>query len=95
MKSIKKQFVLEGLCCGNCAVKIENDVNKLESVSFAFVDFVSKTLTVDIKDIEKLERLTQQAKGIVKRYDHNIIMIEKNSRKQAANKNNKDLKKAG
>lgn len=93
MKSIKKQFVLEGLCCGNCAVKIENDVNKLEGVSFAFVDFVSKTLTVDIKDIEKLERLTQQAKGIVKRYDHNIIMIEKNSRKQAANKNNKDLKK--
>lgn len=93
MKSIKKQFVLEGLCCGNCAVKIEKDVNKLEGVSFASVDFVSKTLTVDITDTAKLEKLTQQVEGIVKRYDSNIIMIEKNSEKPAVNQKSEDIKK--
>lgn len=93
MKSIKKQFVLEGLCCGNCAVKIENDVNKLDGVSFANVDFVSKTLTLDINDINMLERLTQEAKGIVKRYDSDIVMIEKNSETPAVNQKNEDIKK--
>ncbi|HZK22331.1 MAG TPA: heavy metal translocating P-type ATPase [Oscillospiraceae bacterium] len=93
MKCIKKQFVLEGLCCGNCAVNIEEDVKRLEGISFAAVDFVNKILTIETADVSKLEKLTKQAERIVKQHDSNIIMIEKGSKKTSENQKNENIKK--
>ncbi|HWR23206.1 MAG TPA: heavy metal translocating P-type ATPase [Feifaniaceae bacterium] len=73
----KKEFLLEGLCCGNCAAKIERDIGKLEGVSAASVDFVSKTLTMEIADDTKAGSLVAQAGAIVKRHDSDIVMNEK------------------
>lgn len=75
--AIKKEFLLEGLCCGNCAAKIERDVGKLEGVSAASVDFVSKTLTMEIAEGTKANSLIAQADAIVKRHDPEIVMNEK------------------
>lgn len=44
---MKHEFYLEGLGCANCAAKIETEVNKLDVVHSATVDFVSKKLTVE------------------------------------------------
>lgn len=75
--AIRKEFILEGLCCGNCAAKIERDVNKLEGVSSAAVDFVSKTLIMEIADEKKAESLKAQADSIVKRHDPDVVLNEK------------------
>ncbi len=75
----RKEFILEGLCCGNCAAKIERDVGKLEGVSFASVDFVSKTLTMEIADDEKTNSLVAQADAIVKSHEPDIVMNERES----------------
>lgn len=77
MDYIRKQYILEGLCCGNCAAKIERDVSKLDGVSSAAVDFVSKTLTMEITDGTAANSLIAQADAIVKRHDSDIIMNEK------------------
>lgn len=75
--AIRKEFILEGLCCGNCAAKIERDVKKLEGVSSAAVDFVSKTLVMEIADENKAESLTAQADSIIKRHDPDVVLSEK------------------
>lgn len=75
----RKEFILEGLCCGNCAAKIERDVGKLEGVSFASVDFVSKTLTMEIADDGKTNSLVAQADAIVKSHEPDIVMNERES----------------
>ncbi len=75
--AIKKEFILEGLCCGNCAAKIERDVGKLEGVSFAAVDFLSKTLTMEIADAAKTDYLVAQADAIVKQHEPDIVISEK------------------
>ncbi len=75
--AIKKEFILEGLCCGNCAAKIERDVGKLEGVASAAVDFVSKTLIMEILDREKTNSVIAQADAIVKRHDPEVLMNEK------------------
>ncbi|MFT4146318.1 MAG: heavy metal translocating P-type ATPase, partial [Mobilitalea sp.] len=75
--TIKKEFILEGLCCGNCAAKIERDVQKLNGVSNAAVDFVAKTLTMDIQDANEANSLIAQTDAIIKRHDSDISMIEK------------------
>ncbi len=74
--AIKKDFTLEGLCCGNCAAKIERDVKKLSGVSAASVDFVSKTLSMEISDSAAANSLIAQADAIIKRHDSAIVMIE-------------------
>lgn len=77
MSDLKKQFILEGLCCANCAAKIENDIKKLEGLSDANVDFMSKTLTMEIPDPAKTDSLISQAEAIVKKHESEVVMIEK------------------
>jgi len=100
---MKKEYILEGLCCGNCAAKIERDVKKLDVIS-ANLDFVSKTLRIEISDDKAMDSsndkndkmvdtlndkamsssndkmintLTTQIKKIVKLYESDVVVIEK------------------
>lgn len=43
--NMKREFVLEGLDCVNCAAKIEEKVSKIEGINFANVNFPTKMLT--------------------------------------------------
>ena len=75
--AIRKEFTLEGLCCGNCAAKIERDIGKLNGVSFSAVDFIAKTLTMEIENSSAENNLISQAEAIVKQHDSQVIMSEK------------------
>lgn len=46
MPAIKK-FILEGLCCTNCAAAIEREVAQVEGVKSAVVDFATTSITVE------------------------------------------------
>ncbi|MFD1177350.1 heavy metal translocating P-type ATPase [Paenibacillus puldeungensis] len=46
--TVKRKFVLEGLDCANCAMKIEDGVKKIDGVSSCSVNFVNKTLTMEM-----------------------------------------------
>lgn len=75
--TLKKEFILEGLCCGNCAAKIESDICRLDGVCAVAVDFVSKTLAMEIAEYAPLDNLLAQVGSIVKSHDTNIVMKEK------------------
>lgn len=45
--TVKRQWILEGLHCANCAMKIENRVGKLDGVASCSVNFATKTLTME------------------------------------------------
>lgn len=92
MAAAKKQYILEGLCCGNCAAKIGRDVGELDGVSFAAVDFVTKTLTVELEDESEANSLALQADAVVKRHDSDIVMLEKDA-KPVVKQENAGLKK--
>ena len=77
MAAIKKQYVLDGLCCANCAAKIEKEVAGLADVSGANVDFASRTLTVELAREEAVETVAERASGIAKSHDPDIVMKEK------------------
>ena len=47
---MKRTYKLEELDCANCALKIENAIQKIEGVNFASVNFMAQNLTVDIDD---------------------------------------------
>ncbi|WP_342438099.1 heavy metal translocating P-type ATPase [Paenibacillus sp. FSL L8-0436] len=45
--NVRRQWVLEGLDCANCAMKIENKVKKIEGVSSCSVNFAMKMMTLE------------------------------------------------
>ncbi|MBE6822365.1 MAG: cadmium-translocating P-type ATPase [Ruminococcaceae bacterium] len=77
MASIKKQYELEGLCCGNCAANIEREVGGLDGVLSASVDFPSKLLTVELTGADFAERFADQAGKIARRHDSGIQLKER------------------
>lgn len=47
---MKKIIKLEGLCCANCAAKIEEGVKKLDGVKEAALSFMTQRLTLEVED---------------------------------------------
>lgn len=45
---MKKIIKLEGLCCANCASKIESEVLKLKGVNSAALSFMTQRLTIEV-----------------------------------------------
>jgi len=81
MANVKKEYILEGLDCANCAAKIEKKVNEIDGIDAATMNFVTKTLTFNIGNIDDLDSLTSQVKSIVKAIEPDVIVREKTVQK--------------
>ena len=75
---LKKEILLEGLCCGNCAAKIERESNNIDGVKSAAVDFIATKLIMEIEDSSKENDIIDKVKKIVKKIepDVNVVVIE-------------------
>lgn len=95
--SLRKEILLEGLCCANCAGKIERESNNIDGVKSATVDFISTKLIMEIDDSSKQNAIVDNVKKIVKRIepDVNVVVIDskdkvsKSKDKEVEEENNK------
>ena len=74
-KSSKKVFILEGLDCANCAMKIENKVKEMPTVSAATVDFVSKKLRVEVANKRELEATVANITNVVQKLEPDVKVV--------------------
>jgi len=58
---MKKIVKLEGLCCANCAAKIEEEVKKLNGVDSASLSFMTQRLTMEVSE-EKVDEIIEAAR---------------------------------
>ncbi|KAA5807450.1 heavy metal translocating P-type ATPase [Thermoanaerobacterium thermosaccharolyticum] len=72
MKGSKQTFLLEGLDCAVCAAKIEDNVKKIDGICNANVDLINTKLTVELKDINKINDINKTIKKVVKDVEPNI-----------------------
>lgn len=88
---LRKEFILDGLDCASCASKIEVKINELEGVKLATVNFVTKTLGIEVDDISKLESIVNDTRRIVNKLEPHVVVTEKIKNKISHNhdKNNK------
>ncbi len=82
-QKIKREFTLEGLDCANCAMKIENGVKGISSVSDCSVNFVTKTLTLETEQTQE-ELAVSEAKKKVKMLEPHINIQEKGNVKKGS-----------
>lgn len=60
---MRKIIKLQGLCCANCAAKIEEGVKKLDGVKEASLSFMTERLTMEVEDGRE-EELVEAARKI-------------------------------
>lgn len=60
---MKKIIKLEGLCCANCAAKIEEGVRKLEGVKEVSLSFMTQRMTMEVED-GRVDELVEAARKI-------------------------------
>lgn len=84
--SIKREFILEGLGCANCAAKMEKKVNQLDEVSNASVNFITKTLAVEAIEHTNENELKDKIINIVKNIEAHVVVKEKVKHKLSVHK---------
>ena len=72
---MKKTYLLEGLCCANCAAKIERGVADIDGVTGASVNFLTTKLTFEGED-SKIDDIVKKAKKIVKKIEPDVEIKE-------------------
>jgi Zn2+/Cd2+-exporting ATPase len=75
--AIKREFILEGLGCANCAAKMEKKINELDEVSNANINFMTKTLSVETVKQEDEHELRDKITKIVKNIEDHVTVQEK------------------
>lgn len=76
-KIIKREFILEGLDCANCASKIEANVNKINGVACAAMNFATKTLTIEAGEDGSIDNIVTEANAIIKKLEPHVAVKEK------------------
>lgn len=75
MNGDKREYILEGLDCANCAAKIEKKVSEINGVASASVNFVTKKLTFEAMDSSNLNELIGQVKATVKKVEPDVKVM--------------------
>ena len=65
---MKKIIKLEGLCCANCAAKIEEGVKKLDGVNSASLSFMTQRLIMEVEDGRE-DELVEAARAIASKVE--------------------------
>lgn len=71
MKAVLK---LEGLCCANCAAKIENEVRKIDGIEDASLSFITQKLTINAPESE-IERIVGEASNIATKIEDEVKVV--------------------
>ena len=72
---MKKTYILEDLDCAHCAAKMEEDIKKIDGVSFANVNFIAQKLTIDADD-ERFDEIMKEVKALIKKIEPDCVVVE-------------------
>ena len=72
---MKKTYLIEDLCCANCANKIEAGIQKLDGVTSASLNFIAQKLFVEFED-RIANTITDSIEKIAKKVEPDISIEE-------------------
>ncbi|SEF39804.1 Cd2+/Zn2+-exporting ATPase [Caloramator fervidus] len=74
---MKKEYILSGLKCANCALKMEEGIKKLDGIKNVRIDFVNKTLKIEIDDKANLDDMLSKIKSVIVSIEKDVVIKEK------------------
>ena len=67
--ALKREYILDNLCCPKCAAKIEKHVAALEGVSNVLVDFSVQKLTIETRNAGQWDDIMTRTGAVIKRLE--------------------------
>jgi len=77
---MKKKYILQGLTCASCAVKIETEVSKLKKVSKASVNTITSSLELTLQEGNTTD-INNKIERIVHKHEPGVVVIDKEEKK--------------
>ena len=71
---MRRSYKLDELGCANCASKMECDIQELDGVNKATINFMLSKLILDVED-GKLDEVLEQAQKICHEYEPDCDII--------------------
>ena len=71
---MKRSFKLEELDCADCASKMERDINKIDGVNKATINFMTSKITLDAAD-EAFDAVLDEAQRICAGYEPDCVIV--------------------
>ncbi len=68
-------FELKGLDCANCALELEREINKIEGIENATINFMTEKMKIECEESNK-EEVFKKIKKIVKREEPDCTLKE-------------------
>ena len=72
---MKKTYILDGLCCANCAAKMETGINKLDGIDKATISFLTSKLVIETAE-EPTKDLLKKIEKVVHKVEPDVEMKE-------------------
>ncbi len=72
---MKKTYLMEDLCCAHCAGKIEAEVQSLDGVTTASLNFIAQKLFVEFED-RIADTITASVVKIAKKIEPDVSIEE-------------------
>ncbi len=74
---MKRTYVINGIDCANCAMKLEDKINKIKGVSEATINFMMAKLIIETESSsEDFEEIMQKVREIVKKMEPDAVIEE-------------------
>ena len=71
---MKKRYVIEELCCANCAAKMEDGIRKIDGVNSVTINFLTQKLTLDAAD-NRFDSILNEAERIIKKIEPDCYLV--------------------
>ncbi|MDE5055145.1 heavy metal translocating P-type ATPase [Niallia taxi] len=84
-KQKKREFLLEGLDCANCAMKIERGVSSIDGIKECNVNFATQTISLQYESNEE-ESIVAKTQKTINRLEPHVKLVEKHNGKRNKDK---------
>ena len=72
---MKYNFKIKGLDCANCAVELEREINKVDGVKEAIINFMGEKMIIECEESEK-EEVMKKVKKVIKKEEPDCTVKE-------------------
>ena len=72
---MKYNFKIQGIDCANCALELERQINKVEGVDTATINFMAEKLYIECNE-EKKEEIMKKVQKVIKREEPDCTIEE-------------------
>ena len=73
---MRRAYKMEDLGCANCASKMENEINKLDGVNKASINFMMSKIMIDA-DADQMDSILDQAQKICTKFEPDCVIVRK------------------